>query len=167
MGRKDDYDAAHKDENRDTSWQEDVASFLFPVRAIAGALENDDARKGREDAREGTYNPPGDDGGCFLTTACVEHAGLPDDCDELTVLRDFRDRYVRALPEGPVLIRRYYAEAPYVVAAIKKSPDASVILDGILQSVRDVVAHIKRGDNEMAMIAYQHEFSAFRERFIG
>lgn len=28
-----------------------------------------------------------DSGGCFLTSACTEARGLPDDCHELTVLR--------------------------------------------------------------------------------
>ena len=32
--------------------------------------------------------------GCFLTTATVKYMGKPDDCYELTVLRDFRDKYM-------------------------------------------------------------------------
>ena len=41
-----------------------------------------------------------DSGGCFLTSACTEARGLPDDCHELTVLRSFRDGYLRSQPEG-------------------------------------------------------------------
>ena len=40
-----------------------------------------------------------DSGGCFLTSACTEARGLPDDCHELTVLRAFRDGYLRSQPE--------------------------------------------------------------------
>lgn len=36
----------------------------------------------------------GDTTGYILTTACVEYKGLSDDCEELTVLREFTDNYM-------------------------------------------------------------------------
>ena len=48
-----------------------------------------------------------DSGGCFLTSACTEARGLPDDCHELTVLRAFRDGYLRSQPEGEAEIAEY------------------------------------------------------------
>lgn len=45
---------------------------------------------------------------CFLTKACVEYAGLPDDCPELQTIRKFRDEYIHSLPDGGSLVEDYY-----------------------------------------------------------
>ena len=47
-------------------------------------------------------------GPCFLTSACVEAKGLADDCHELSVLRNFRENYLRTVPEGRREIAEYY-----------------------------------------------------------
>ena len=54
----------------------------------------------------------GSSSSCYLTSACTEARGLPDDCAELTALRAFRDSYVRSQPEGESDIQHYYAVAP-------------------------------------------------------
>ena len=72
-----------------------------------------------------------DSSGCFLTSACVEARGLPDDCHELTVLRAFRDGYMRTLPGGCADICEYYHIAPAIVEKIKALPDAVDIFDQI------------------------------------
>ena len=54
-------------------------------------------------------------GTCFLTTACVEAENLSDDCYELNTLRNFRDSYVRGLPEGDAIISEYYDIAPKII----------------------------------------------------
>ncbi len=35
-------------------------------------------------------NPPGRRGCCYISSACCQHLGLPDDCEELETLRGFR-----------------------------------------------------------------------------
>lgn len=55
---------------------------------------------------------------CFVTTAICEFEGKPDDCRELTLLREFRDGWLRQCADGPALIERYYNEAPAVVTCI-------------------------------------------------
>ena len=54
-------------------------------------------------------------GGCFLTTACCEHKGLPDDCYELTTLRSLRDHYMKQSVFGNGLIKIYYETAPAII----------------------------------------------------
>ena len=46
--------------------------------------------------------------GCFLTTACCEVLGLPDDCFELRTLRRYRDETLAAMPGGNAAIAAYY-----------------------------------------------------------
>ena len=60
---------------------------------------------------------------CFITTAVCRHSGKPDDCQELTAFRGFRDGYLRACPDGPALIDEYYNIAPGIVLRIELSPD--------------------------------------------
>lgn len=62
------------------------------------------------------------DEGCFLTTACVAHAGLDDRCFELQALREFRDDTLIFLPGGADDIAAYYAKAPTIVSRILTSP---------------------------------------------
>ena len=92
---------------------------------------------------------------CFLTTACVEWRGLPDDCLELTLLRWFRDNYVRNIPGGRSLIRRYYAMAPAMMIAINCRPDRERILSRIYRTVRHCVRAIQMENWEAALQEYQ------------
>lgn len=66
-------------------------------------------------------------GGCYLTSACVRAKGLPDDCEELTVLRRFRDEYLRNQNGGAEDIEHYYAVAPQIVDAINARTDSKTI----------------------------------------
>ena len=55
---------------------------------------------------------------CFITTAVCQAEGKPDDCEELTAFRAFRDGYLRGCPDGPALIDEYYNIAPGIVRCI-------------------------------------------------
>ena len=70
-------------------------------------------------------NPQDDD--CFITTACVHHYKLSDDCYQLTTLRYFRDNYVKKLPNGDKLIARYYSLAPKLVVLLNHHPKEDLI----------------------------------------
>ena len=95
-------------------------------------------------------------GGCFLTSACVEARGLPDDCIELTTLRAFRDGYLKSLPAGQADICQYYHIAPAIVAKIRSLPNAIEIFDSIYSElVLPCVGLIQQGNNEMAYEKYR------------
>ncbi len=55
---------------------------------------------------------------CFVTSACVEACGLPDDCYELCLLRLFRREYVAKRPDGARVLAEYEEKAPKIVSAI-------------------------------------------------
>lgn len=97
-----------------------------------------------------------DSSGCFLTSACVEARGLADDCRELTVLRAFRDSYMRTTSTGASDICEYYHTAPAIVEKIKSLPNATEIFDRIYQElVLPCVALIDCGKNQEAYDAYR------------
>ena len=97
-----------------------------------------------------------DSSGCFLTSACVEAKGLPDDCHELAVLRRFREGYLRSLPEGRNEIAEYYFVAPQIVTEIKKQADSIAVFESIYEKlVKPCVDMIERGENENAHTLYR------------
>lgn len=102
-------------------------------------------------AKNGGYSD-----GCFLTSACTEARGLPDDCYELTTLRAFRDGYMKSLPQGQADICEYYHIAPAIVDKIHTLPNAQEIFDKIYtELVLPCVKMIQLGKNKAAYLKYR------------
>lgn len=66
--------------------------------------------------------------GCFLTSACCEVLGLPDDCFELRTLRRYRDETLAAMPEGNAAIAAYYRLAPTILDRLPPEDRANRLL---------------------------------------
>ena len=93
---------------------------------------------------------------CFVTTACIRARGLPDDCEELTTLRWFRDTYLRTRPDGAADIKRYYALAPALVERVNARSDAFEIWERVyLEMVQPCVQMIRRQKWEEAYLLYK------------
>jgi len=91
---------------------------------------------------------------CYITTACIEAQGLPDDCEELTVLRAFRDSYLKQKSNGESLIALYYEHSPKILEHIHRSEDEEEILRRLYHIIKKCVEAIKNGDNEYAYKTY-------------
>lgn len=105
--------------------------------------------------------------GCFLTSACTEARGLPDNCKELTVLRAFRDGYLKNLPQGQTEICQYYHIAPVIVDKIHSLANANEIFDKIYSElVLPCVELIQRGDNDAAYLKYRDYVKLLREQYL-
>jgi len=91
---------------------------------------------------------------CYITTACVHHMGLGDDCNELMTLRNFRDAYLIKKPNGQQLIEFYYQYSPQIVSAIRSREDEEEILKRIYLVILKCVEAIEKGDNEFAFQTY-------------
>lgn len=112
---------------------------------------DDDDRNNSSDSRSESSGS-----GCFLTSACTAARGLPDDCHELTVLRDFRDNWLKHQPDGILLIAHYYEVAPKIVESIDKREDRLEIWDRIYRElVIPCVEMIEKGENQQALALYQ------------
>lgn len=107
----------------------------------------------------------GSSGICFLTTACCEYMGLPDDCRELQTMRRFRDSYLRNIPNGPEMIALYYEDAPAIVAAIQSHPQKQEILDGMYKQICEIVSMVEKGENDKAVISYLYMTYRLTRRF--
>ena len=74
------------------------------------------------------------DEGCFITTAVCKNFGKSDDCYELTMLRNFRDRWLINQTDGKSIVKEYYEIAPKIVAKINQFENSSEIYRRILKS---------------------------------
>ncbi len=68
---------------------------------------------------------------CYITTAVCKSLDKPDDCYELTTLRQYRDEYLLASEGGKLLVEEYYNIAPTIVKRIDKQDNAGDIYRGI------------------------------------
>ncbi|MBV7534724.1 DUF4157 domain-containing protein [Duganella sp. sic0402] len=102
---------------------------------------------------------------CFLTTACVDARGLADDCEELSILRAFRDGPMQALPGGAALVQEYYRIAPAIVDAIQSHPHAAMLLDRLYGDlVQGSIQLIGDGKYAQAMAHYRSCVLAIRQQ---
>lgn len=102
--------------------------------------------------------------GCYLTTACLVHfkENFDDNCEELTILRWFRDNYV--LKED---IKHYYEVAPLIVEAINEKEQSDLIYDYIYDNIVDYcVEQIKDGNYEEAYERYKNSVLSLEQTFL-
>lgn len=59
---------------------------------------------------------------CFITTSVCYFFEKQDDCEELMLLRNYRDTWLTAQKDGTQLIQQYYKIAPQIVQKIESSP---------------------------------------------
>lgn len=102
----------------------------------------------------GANQSSGGNFGCFLTTACCKYKGLPDNCEELTILRKFRDEQV-----APELVKEYYMIAPKIVEQIKNN---NAVLDYVWNTIQACIEHIKSEDYGIAINRYKMMVTTLR-----
>lgn len=92
---------------------------------------------------------------CYITTAVCQTFQKPDDCYELTLLRDYRDHYLAELPEGEEIIRAYYDVAPTIVKHINRRDDSAAVYEGIWSKyLSPCISLIEEGEKEACKDLY-------------
>ena len=102
-------------------------------------------------------------GGCYLTSACMRHMQdtFDDNCEELTILRWFRDKFVSKED-----IEHYYKTAPVIVEAIDEIENNGKIYDQIYDNVVNACVNaIKQGDYDFAYTRYKSSILSLEEQF--
>jgi hypothetical protein len=88
---------------------------------------------------------------CYITTAACSAMGLPDDCQELTALRRYRDAVLLTTERGAAEVAEYYATAPSIVAALDKRDDAAAIYRVLYhQHIRPAAVAAEAGEYQTA-----------------
>ena len=104
---------------------------------------------------------------CYITTACVKAASLPEDCEVLQTLRDFRDNHIRNLPNGSRLIQAYYDTAPQIVAAIERKPNSNDLFKRLFDTeIVPTVEMVRQGDYDLALKKYAAIVTELRQEHL-
>ena len=115
----------------------------------------DYSRKESNSSSNPTIGEVQNNGGCYLTSACMMYMQekFDDNCEELTILRWFRNNFVSKED-----IDHYYKIAPIIVDAIDKY---------IYYNVVEVcVRAIKKGEYQLAYERYKRSVLILEEQFV-
>ena len=103
---------------------------------------------------------------CFITTAACQVRGMQDDCEELNLLRHYRDTYMANLEGGRQLILDYYDIAPSIVKHIDMQPDADRIYDQIWKDyIGPCIDLIHAGRMEECLNLYSQMVLEMKEKY--
>ena len=100
------------------------------------------------------YGKNPDDDNCFITTACVKHFNLPDNCYQLQILRFFRDNYLQHSEGGNELIKKYYSIAPQIVKLLNEHTNKNKLFKNIFSQINFACALVEQKKNEEAKKFY-------------
>ena len=89
-----------------------------------------------------------------MTTACCEYYGLPDDCVELTTMRQLRDRYLMNTEKGQQQVAEYYRIAPNIVEEINRSSNPQQHYKYIYSMIQHCVDMVQKNRYEEAVNEY-------------
>ena len=103
---------------------------------------------------------------CFLTTACVYHYGLPDNCYELQTLRRYRDSYLMKAEDGRELVNSYYQLAPKILSQIEKAKANNVAYPFIFTQVQRACAAISQKQYTKAKQVYLDMVNKLRRVYL-
>lgn len=103
--------------------------------------------------------------GCFITTACMMAKGLADNCEELTILRDYRDHYLLKRKHGEELFRFYYTYSPSIVHGINAEPGTMLVYEGLYAVIQKCVSCIRRRELEEAYEIYVKMVLQLKDRY--
>lgn len=105
-------------------------------------------------------------GMCFITSAVCAHEGKPDDCEELTAFRAFRDGWLSRTADGAALVEEYYEIAPSMVLAIEFCDDADRVYSAIRRDYLDpCYAALQRGREEICRDTYIAMVERLKQRY--
>lgn len=103
---------------------------------------------------------------CYITTAACQIRGMDDDCEELNILRRYRDNYMMTKQDGEKLIQEYYDIAPSIVKHINVRPDAKKIYDEIWDDyIAPCIADIREGKMEECLDLYILMVHRMKDRY--
>lgn len=103
---------------------------------------------------------------CYISTAVCQSLNKGDDCEELVLLRNYRDGYLTELSNGKDVIREYYDVAPTIVKHINRRSDAPEIYRGIYKDyLEKCIRLIREGKNEQCRKVYTDMVYSLEEKY--
>jgi serine/threonine protein kinase/rRNA-processing protein FCF1 len=105
---------------------------------------------------------------CFITTAVCDYFGKPDDCYELTLLREYRDNWLALQLDGMAIIEEYYEIAPEIVRFIACDSGHRGIYEMLYQSyIEPCITHIEKKEYAECKAKYIDMVNFLKELYSG
>lgn len=121
----------------------------------------------QRNANRSSYKKNRKGGGCYITSAVCNTLGKPDDCEELTLIRAFRDNWLVYQKNGSIIIQSYYELAPLIVNEIDKKDNSEFIYQDIwINYLSLFYKQIKCKINEDALRTYLEMVSALKAKYL-
>lgn len=104
---------------------------------------------------------------CYVTTAVCQNLNKGEDCEELRLIKEFRDGYLSSTEEGAALIEEYYDIAPTLVKRIAKDAEAQAKYVFLWNTyLAPCVAYIKAGRQEACKETYCEMMEELRKEYM-
>ncbi len=104
---------------------------------------------------------------CYVTTAVCEGLGKGTDCEELTLLKAYRDQYMEATEEGRAMVDEYYDIAPTIVKRIEKEENSREIYLGLYEDyLVPCIRMIRAQEYEACKDTYQGMVLELKNRYM-
>ena len=101
-------------------------------------------------------------GTCFITTACCELLGLPDDNNILNSFRKFRDEYLG----GKENVSEYYIVAPKILHSMKQKDDLDYLYSIISMYLIPCYRLIKNEKYNETEILYRNMVNHLKDKYL-
>jgi hypothetical protein len=93
---------------------------------------------------------------CLLSSACTAARGLPDDCEELTILREFRQNHLKGTPRGNIILQEYHETGSQILRWLERQTDSEDYYDDLYRRlVKETIKLIHSNQIEAAINHYQ------------
>lgn len=103
---------------------------------------------------------------CYITTAVCEMLERDDDCRELRILREYRDTYLAARPDGVSMIWEYYDVAPTIVKHINQQANAREIYQSVWEAyLKPCISLIEQDQLEECCNHYQEMVYTLKDKY--
>jgi hypothetical protein len=100
---------------------------------------------------------------CFISTACIEVMGRPDDCEELMMLRQFREDHLVGKPIGEAILFEYKEISRTILSWIERQKNrAALYRDLYNRLVLGSVILIKEGKTDQAIEHYRRIVAEYK-----
>ena len=101
---------------------------------------------------------------CFLTTAVCEILGKPDDCYELSILRNFRDKVLLKTKKEQALVENYYEIAPEIAGKMYAAPNRQALASHLYNNyLIRIITEIEARNYKLAISLYRNMVNELKD----
>ncbi len=146
---------------------DDISQGISPTFTKSGEIWDKGYKEGAKHRNDDSSNDDSSNGGCYLTTACINSKGLSNNCLELNVLRRFRDSVLLPTSKGREAVKEYYKIAPEIILLVnkKEGKNAINVWNSLYEDVQKAVSLVMKKDFNKAFTHYKQMTSRLKENY--